>query len=476
MTHDGTEVPIQQVKQLGRYLGPDLNVGDALTGTVLTEKAQTLSRTSIIPLKPEELHLDSVKQQKEFFTKTLTEKLKERVQAMGGGKSSAELEAEQEKKWLVDDTPEHIEYEEMTPEELGYLMDPDEKKPLPELAEADDLNLNKYLSAKVVLPKDSAFAQGRVLRRARDADGELIGHSNDNPALDTSVYEVQFEDGSIERYHANIIAEHIYSQIDGEGYGRTLLDEIVDHKWDDSALLGEEGYKLGPNGERVPKETTKGWWLLAKLKDHSTQWFKLKDIKESNPLEVAQYAVDNQLVDEPAFKWWVPYTIRKRNRILKQMKNRYHRTHSKFGIEVPKTVKRALEIDKETNTTFWRDAIEKEMKTVMVAFDILPEGAERPVGRNYIGCHLVFDIKQGSLQRKVRFVADGHRTDVSDIPTYASVVSRDSVRIAFTLAELSMALISWQLTVRVLTSMLRHGRSSTPNVVLNLENTKADMH
>ncbi len=42
VTHDGTEVPIQQVKQLGRYLGPDLNVGDALTGTVLTEKARTL--------------------------------------------------------------------------------------------------------------------------------------------------------------------------------------------------------------------------------------------------------------------------------------------------------------------------------------------------------------------------------------------------------------------------------------------------
>ena len=63
-SHDGTEVPAQQVKLLSRYLGPNLNVGDALTGTVLTEKAQTLSRTSIIPLKPEEIHLESTKQQK----------------------------------------------------------------------------------------------------------------------------------------------------------------------------------------------------------------------------------------------------------------------------------------------------------------------------------------------------------------------------------------------------------------------------
>ena len=95
-------------------------------------------------------------------------------------------------------------------------------------------------------------------------------------------------------------------------------------------------------------------------------------------------------MDEPAFRWWLPHTIKKRNRILKAMQKRYFRTHQKFGIEVPKTVKRALEIDDETNTTFWRDAIAKEMKTVIVAFDILPEGASEPVGRNYIDCHIVF--------------------------------------------------------------------------------------
>ena len=80
----------------------------------------------------------------------------------------------------------------------------------------------------------------------------LIGKSNPNPLFDTSVYEVKFEDGSVERYNANIIAEHIYSQIDGEGYGMTILDEIIDHKWDNSAILGEdEGFKNGPDGTRI---------------------------------------------------------------------------------------------------------------------------------------------------------------------------------------------------------------------------------
>ena len=120
------------------------------------------------------------------------------------------------------------------------------------------------------------------------------------------------------------------------------------------------------------------------------------------------------------------------------MKKRYFRTDQKFGIELPKTVKRALEIDKETGTTVWADAIRKEMATVMKAFDIQDEGASPPPAHKFIHCHMVFDIKAGSLARKARFVADGSRVEPDDtVPTYASVVSRESVRLAFLLAALN---------------------------------------
>ena len=69
-----------------------------------------------------------------------------------------------------------------------------------------------------MLPRDGhMFATGRVVRRVRNPDGELVGKTHSNPILDSSQYEVQFEDGSVDRYHANIIAEHIYSQIDEDG-------------------------------------------------------------------------------------------------------------------------------------------------------------------------------------------------------------------------------------------------------------------
>jgi hypothetical protein len=45
-----------------------------------------------------------------------------------------------------------------------------------------------------------------------------MGSSNPNPLLDTSIYEVELEDGTVERYHASILVEHIYNKIDNDGF------------------------------------------------------------------------------------------------------------------------------------------------------------------------------------------------------------------------------------------------------------------
>jgi len=51
---------------------------------------------------------------------------------------------------------------------------------------------------------------------------------------------------------------------------------------------------------------------------------------------------------------------------------------------------------------------------------------------------MIFDVKMGeNFRRKARLVADGHKTDSPATITYSSVVSRDSVRIALTIAALN---------------------------------------
>ena len=434
--HDSEEIGI---KKLGRYLGPSINVGEAMCGIVLTENTTRLERTSIFPLTVDDWNSEPTKQKMAEFDATLKAKLKDRAQAMSSGKDPNDLDDELVEKMLDEDTPKHVAYEEWEDFQMGLTdVDPTKKPEVPDLVDADDHNFENYLAAQVRIPQGGhTFANGRVISRARDSNGELIGKSNANPLLDTSVYEVEFEDGSVERYNANIIAEHIYAQVDDDGYTMKFVDEIIDHRSNKQAVTRANGFVRGPNGSQKPRKTTKGWELCVRWKDGSTEWVPLKEMKESNPLQVADYAEANQIAAEPAFAWWVPWTQKKRKRILKAMKKRYFRTTQKYGIELPKTVARALEIDKETGTTFWRDALEKEMKTIMVAFEFLPEDSNQPVGFTNIPCHVVFDIKAGTLQRKCRLVAGGHKTGTPTCQTYASVVSRDSVRLAFMLAALN---------------------------------------
>ncbi len=109
----------------------------------------------------------------------------------------------------------------------------------------------------------------------------------------------------------------------------------------------------------------------------------------------------------------------------------------KFGIELPKTVKEALELDKKNGNTFWADAIAKEMKDIHVAFKILLDGQSVPIGYQKITCHMIFDIKMKDFQGKARLVAGGHMTKAPATITYASVVSRETVRIALLMAALN---------------------------------------
>ena len=159
----------------------------------------------------------------------------------------------------------------------------------------------------------------------------------------------------------------------------------------------------------------------------------LKDIKESNPIEVAEFAVAKGIDKEPAFAWWIPYTIRKRKNIISAVCARLKLKTHKFGIEIPRSVEHAYRLDERNGNTFWRDAIKKEMANVMVAFDMLEDDENLPVHFKKLGVHLIFDVKM-DMTRKARLVADGHKTADPIGSTYAGVVSRETVRIAFTYA------------------------------------------
>ena len=81
--------------------------------------------------------------------------------------------------------------------------------------------------------------------------------------------------------------------------------------------------------------------------------------------------------------------------------------------------------------------LKKEMKEVRIACNILPNGHVPPIGYQKIPCHMIFDVKMEDFQCKARLVAGGHRTEAPATITYASVVSRETVLLALTIAALN---------------------------------------
>ena len=171
----------------------------------------------------------------------------------------------------------------------------------------------------------------------------------------------------------------------------------------------------------------------------------LKDLKDTNPIELAEYAKANNIAEEPAFKWWVTFCLQKRNRIISKTKSKYWRTTHKYGIKVPKNADDALRIDKMNGNDYWEKSIKKEMSKVRVAYkphetytpeQVRKNEAPELTGYQEISCHLIFDVKM-DFTRKARFVANGSTTEAPISMTYSSVVSRDSVRLAFLIAALN---------------------------------------
>ena len=296
---------------------------------------------------------------------------------------------------------------------------------------------DKLLNAEIMVQAEEGQISGKVIKRAFGPDGKVAGKYDDNPYLNSIMYEVELTDGRIKEYRANIIAENMLTQVDLDGFSLALMEGIIDYKCDDSiAIPKADKYITTGRGQRRLRKTTAGWKLLVKWKDQSESWVKLSELKESHPVETAEFAKSRGIDDESAFVWWVPHMLRKRNAIISAMKMRLRKTTHKYGIKIPTSVDHAMEVDTKNGNTMWRDAVALEMFNAGVAFAILEEGQSAPTGWKKASGHLIWDVKM-DFTRKARWVLDGHKMPDPIRSTFAGVVSRESVRIAFTYAALN---------------------------------------
>ena len=331
----------------GRYLGPATDMGTAMTYKILRPDGNYVCRQTVRSWTMEEEACPALLKEREAFMVKARSNL---------GPASSEQDFEPD-----DLTPEFDYYAD--DDEDGFEGTPDEI--LPPTPEASD----NYVDAQLMLPRGDTMAQGRVVKRRRDNDGNVVGRANANPILDTREYIVEFEDGAQAELTANAIAQNMYAQCDPEGNKYVLLDSLVDFRRSKSALTHADQKVTKQNGRTFLRRSTVGWQLCAQWKDGSTSWEKLSDLKESHPVETAEYAMSQGLEFEPAFNWWVPHVLKKREMIISLVRKRearYLKRKEKFGIAFPETVEEAYALDRKNGNTFWADAISKEMKNVKI--------------------------------------------------------------------------------------------------------------
>jgi hypothetical protein len=172
----------------------------------------------------------------------------------------------------------------------------------------------------------------------------------------------------------------IFSWSDAVGYSIVLLYEIVDQKSSGEGTKMADKYFITKTGTKRMHQTAQGWKFLVQWADGTCKCHNLKILKESNPVQVAEYITSRNTAEEPAFASWISYVLRKRDVIVPAVNSRVRKTSHKYGIELPTSVKHAIEIDCKNGHTLWQDAHSKEMGNVCVAFEILGPGMKVPPG------------------------------------------------------------------------------------------------
>ena len=161
-------------------------------------------------------------------------------------------------------TPEHDLYSDKDDGTQDHVPDADD------LVVAPDTQDN-YVGAEVNLSFGGTMRSGYIKRRARDSEEELFGTRNSNPILDTRLYEVEFPDGDVAEFTANVIAENMFSQCDGARNQYWLMSGIVDHKSNNKAVSKSDRYVV-IRGRQFPRKTTVRWKLCIEWRDGSTSW------------------------------------------------------------------------------------------------------------------------------------------------------------------------------------------------------------
>ena len=102
----------------------------------------------------------------------------------------------------------------------------------------------------------------------------------------------------------------MYATCDDSGNKYLVMESIVDYQKSDKAV-SVSSQKVVHRGWIFMQRSTFRWQLCIQWRDRLTSCQVLKDMKESPPVETAEYAVDQEIYHELALNWLVNVVLKK---------------------------------------------------------------------------------------------------------------------------------------------------------------------
>ena len=215
-------------------------------------------------------------------------------------------------------------------------------------------------------------------------------------------------------------------------------DQESDIVWQFKEIISHEG----PLNQNHPNYRGSRYNVKVRWENNEVTSEPLKVIAADDPVTLAQYALDNDLLNTDCWRRFrgIAKNQKKMKRMINQAKLRSYRHAPKymFGFEIPRNYAHALELDKRNKNNRWKECTQLELSQLSdyVVFEDLGKNAAVPEGYKKIRTHLVFAVKHDG-RHKARMVADGHLTDVPLDSVYSGVVSLRGLRLVLFLAELN---------------------------------------
>jgi hypothetical protein len=258
----------------------------------------------------------------------------------------------------------------------------------------------------------------KVIKRIIDKDTE----NQNNIKFLVELADGKFEEILAYNELSNLIEDHENNDDENKHYA---FSDIIDHQ--------------GPLTQRHKDYKGSLYNVLVKWNDDTESYEPLDAIIKDDPITVAKYAQDNNLLDTPSWKRLKRYinASNKLQLLINKTKTRPTTPTYQFGIQVPRNVKEALALDARNDNTKWKDAMQAEIDSLNEYNTFNDNGKIKFLdGYKRIIVHFVFAVKH-DFRHKARLVAGGHLTDPTTEGTYSGVVSLRSLRIATLAAELN---------------------------------------